>query len=149
MSLDDFIQEHYEELVRYARKWNVNANDLVHHVYIKAKDAGFVYINKQMTDWYLKSAIKNAAMRSSFKNQYQTSDTEVPDIADVADNTKVLNREKIDLALRQLSWFDRQVFTLYLEGQNMKRLSEESGIPNSTIYASLKRTRTILKQNIE
>lgn len=149
MNLDDFIAKNYDNLVRYAAKWNSNANDLVHYVYIKAKNAGFVYINEQMTDWYLKSAIKNAAMRSTFKNQYTINDNALPDVADQQDFTKVINREKVDLVLRRLSWFDRQVFTLYLEGQNMKQLSEESGIPTSTIYASLKRTRTVLKQNVK
>ena len=111
-------------------------------------DAGFVYINEPMTDWYFKRSMKNNAIRGEFHDQYTIRSEELGEIEQTHDMEKIIQREQVDAILRRLSWFDRTIFELYLGGQNMTELSEESGISLSTIYHRIKKVRTILKNNL-
>lgn len=143
--LDRYISNNYELLVLYARKYTHSPADLVHHTYIKVREAGFAYINEPMTDYYMRRSIRNNAIRSSFKDDYTYSDTNISEIAETPDNTRRIQLEQVDAVLRRLDYFDRTIFELYLSGQNMKQLCDESAIPKSTVYHTLHRVRTTLK----
>ena len=132
--------------MRYAGKFTKAPEDLVHHTYIKACDAGFAYINDPMTDYYMRRSIKNNAIRSDFKDAYTYNDCPILEIVQTADNERRIALERIDEILRRLDYFDRTIFELYLSGQNMKELCDESQIPKSTVYHTLHRVRTTLKQ---
>ena len=147
--LDRFISENYQELVRYARKFSSAPEDLVHHTYLKARKANFVFINDPMTDYYLKRSIKNNAIRSDFKQFYTYRTGEIHEIAETPDMERRIALEKVDEVLRRLPWFDRTVFELYLSGQNMKEMCLESKIPKSTVYHTLHKVRETLKQIIQ
>lgn len=52
-------------------------------------------------------------------------------------------------ALDGLYWYDRQLFTLYLdEGRNISGLAKKTGIPRTSISLTLKRVKSHLKQKI-
>ena len=80
MNLSDYISRNYNELRRYAGAFTRDPNDLIHHTFIKMHDAGFIYINDQMTDYYFKRSMKNNATRGDFKKQYKIDHEEVENI---------------------------------------------------------------------
>lgn len=145
MSLNSYVQDNYNMLVSYAQKLTSQPSDLVHYTYLKAVESDFIYINDQMTDYYFKKGMKHNA-----RDKYWLRDTtyvdEVPeDVAEHRDMSKVIQREQIDSIMRHLTWFDRTLFELYLQGQNMHKLSEESGIPSTTVYHRLKKVKEVIK----
>ena len=70
------------------------------------------------------------------------------DIQEEHDTERIVNREKIDEAVRLLPEFDRLLFELYISGVNMTRLAQESGISINTINHSLHRSRQAIKDRI-
>jgi len=87
----------------------------------------------------------NEATRGQFKDLYFISDVDTKEQTEETDWTKAVQREQMQLILDRLSWFDRTVFSLYLQGWNMADISRRSGIGESTLYRSLHITRKILK----
>ena len=87
----------------------------------------------------------NEATRGKFKQLYYVTDNEPQEQASENDWAKAIQREQMQLLLDRLSWFDRTVFSLYLQGWNMADVSRRSGIGESTLYRSLHVTRKILK----
>ena len=148
MNLSDYISRNYNELRRYAGAFTRDPNDLIHHTFVKMHDAGFIYINDQMTDYYFKRSMKNNATRGDFKKQYKIDHEQVENIPEEHDIDRRIAIEKVDVVLRHLDYFDRTIFELYLRGENMTKLSKESGIPISTIYHTLSQVRQIIKDNV-
>jgi len=85
------------------------------------------------------------ATRGKFKELYKTNDNEPTEQTSESDWSKAIQREQLQLILDRLSWFDRTVFGLYLNGWNMAEISRRSGIGESTLYRSLHVTRKTLK----
>jgi len=149
-NLNDYFTEHYDNLVKYASKFTQDPNDLVHHIYIKAVNAGFKFVNKPMTDWYFKLGIKQSSY-SDFKKLYNNDHLELIDdmyAQEVPDIEKRVMIEMIDEQIRFLTEFDRTVIEIYLRGENMKELSRETDIPYQTIQSSLKRSIAAIKVKI-
>jgi len=132
-------------LVNYAEKLTSQPSDLVHYTYLKAVEADFIYINDPMTDFYFKRSMSNNAKHKHWLRSTTYTDEQPEDRAEQVDMSKVIQREQIDSIMRHLSWFDRTLFELYLQGQNMHKLSEESGIPSTTVYHRLKKVKEIIK----
>ena len=143
--MNDYLKKNYSSLVEYARRLTSLPEDLVHHTYLRMIDADFFHINDIMTDSYFKRAMYNNA-KTSFKKLYATC--ELFEI-DEEPQDKRIAIEKLDEAVRHLDYFDRTIFELYLRGESMKKLSDESGIPLQTIYSSLKKIRKTIKQFID
>ena len=80
-----------------------------------------------------------------FKDLYHVTDADPKEQAFESDWTKAIQREQMQLILDRLSWFDRTIFSLYLQGWNMADVSRRSRIGESTLYRSLHITRKILK----
>jgi DNA-directed RNA polymerase specialized sigma24 family protein len=87
----------------------------------------------------------NEATRGKFKDLYFICDNEPKEQTSESDWAKAIQREQMQLLLDRLSWFDRTIFSLYLQGWNMADVSRRSGIGESTLYRSLHLTRKILK----
>ena len=107
MNLSDYIERNYQELKRYGRSFTSDPNDLIHHTYLKMYDAGFVYINDQMTDHYFKRSMKNNATRGDFKKQYKIDHEQVENIPEEHDIDRRICIEKVDVVLRHLDYFAR------------------------------------------
>jgi len=148
VSLKSYIDKNYNNLKRYAASFTPDPNDLIHHTFIKMHDAGFVYINDQMTDHYFKRSMKTNATRGDFKKQYKIDHEQVENVPEEHDIDRRICIEKVDVVLRHLDYFDRSIFELYLRGENMTKLSKESGIPISTIYHTLSKVRQTIKNNV-
>jgi len=57
--------------------------------------------------------------------------------------------EKLDEAIRFLDEFERKLMEIHLQGENMARLSEETGIPISTIYHTLNKAKREIKEKLK
>lgn len=146
-SLKEYIDKHYTNLTRYASPFTDCPTDLVHFTYIKMIDAGFQFRDEPSTDSYFKRAIKQNGIHS-FKKIYLIKDNpEVENIAEEHDIERRVAIEKLDVVIRCLDEFDRQVTELYLRGENMSLIAKESGVPASTIYHALSKVRKLLKSN--
>lgn len=136
-----FLTRNYSKLLHIGKRWTKNPSDLVHHVYLRC-------IDKDYPDnplGYFVKAMYNEATRGKFKELYSLDDTEPKEQATQSDWTKAVQREQLQLILDRLSWFDRTLFSLYLQGWNMADVSRRSGIGESTLYRSLHLTRKTLK----
>ena len=56
--------------------------------------------------------------------------------------------EKIQLALKQIYWYDRKVFEIVDDGVSVSELSRKSQISYYSLYNTLKRVKTKLKELI-
>lgn len=138
---NEFLRKNYSKLRTIARRWTGNPSDLVHHVYLRC-------IDKPLPEnplGYFVKAMYNEATRGKFKELYHISDKEPDEQQSENDWGKAIQREQMQLLLDRLSWFDRTVFSLYLQGWNMADVSRRSGIGESTLYRSLHLTRKTLK----
>jgi len=138
---NNFLTKTYSKLLHVAKRWTNNPSDLVHHVYLRCIDKPFP---EQPFSYFVK-AMYNEATRGQFKDLYFISDVDTKEQTEETDWTKAVQREQMQLILDRLSWFDRTVFSLYLQGWNMADISRRSGIGESTLYRSLHITRKILK----
>jgi len=142
---NEFLTKNYAKLVRIAKRWTDDPSDLVHHVYLRCIDKRFPNKEGETAMGYFVKAMYFEATRGQFKEIYKIIDQEPDEATTENDWTKAVRREQMQLVLDRLSWFDRTLFSLYLQGWNMADLSRRSGIGESTLYRSLHITRKTLK----
>lgn len=142
---DEFLTRNYSKLLFTARKWTAEPRDLVHHTYLRCIDKRFPSDEDENPLGYFIKAMYNEATRGQFKTIYQIIDAIPEEKETESDWTKAIQREQMQLILDRLSWFDRTVFGLYLQGWNMADLSRRTGIGESVLYRSIHETKKILK----
>ena len=65
-------------------------------------------------------------------------------------NTKSIKIEKIDLIVKQLPFFEREVFNAYFnQDLSFSRFSRDSGISRRTLYNTIQRVKDIIVSNYE
>lgn len=138
---NEFLTRNYSKLRYIAKRWTKDPHDLVHHVYLRCLDKEY----PENPLGYFVKAMYNEATRGKFKELYKTTDNEPDEQATETDWTKAVQREQLQIIIDRLSWFDRTVFSLYLQGWNMADVSRRSGVGESTLYRSLHITRKTLK----
>ena len=125
---DEFLTRNYSKLLFTARKWTGEPSDLVHHTYLRCINKRFPSEEDENPLGYFIKAMYNEATRGQFKTIYQITDA-IPEEKEIeSDWTKAIQREQMQLILDRLSWFDRTVFGLYLQGWNMADLSRRTGL---------------------
>tara|TARA_R110002153_G_scaffold240151_3_gene394711 strand:+ start:278 stop:583 length:306 start_codon:yes stop_codon:yes gene_type:complete len=91
---------------------------------------------------YVSVAMFREATRGKFKELYLIREgVEYTPVADEPDLTKSLQREQMQLIIDRLSWFDREVINLYLQGWKMTEVSKKTGIAVSALYKSVSRSK--------
>jgi DNA-directed RNA polymerase specialized sigma24 family protein len=144
---DLWFAEAYDALVEAARGMHREPRDLVHHVYLACINAEPPNIMDNPAG-YFHTAMWIQSTRGGFKHLYTIFDAPLREVVSVDDISSQIAREEAMLLTRHLAWFDRTVLTLYLEGYNLRQVSRESGIPHTTLYQSLYRTRKKLRDAI-
>lgn len=89
-----------------------------------------------------------------FQNQWQDLE---PFQFEIAINTNGetwvgsrLTNEQLDILISRLPFFEREVFNLYvMSGFSYRELSEETGIPVSYLYDTVKRAKEEIKKSIK
>jgi RNA polymerase sigma factor (sigma-70 family) len=144
--MNEWLKSNYSRLVAYASKYSDHPSDLVHEAYIAMQEAGFKHQTNQQTDTYFKRTIYTRA--NNLRKTYASLGSDLIDVAEAHDVERRITIEQLDSVIRLMDEFDRIIFDLQLQGQNMRELSEQSGIPLSTIYHSLVKSRKIVRDNV-
>jgi len=142
---DEFLTRNYSKLLFTARKWTEEPRDLVHHTYLRCINKRYPSEEDENPFGYFIKAMYNEATRGQFKTIYQIIDAIPEEKETESDWTRAIQREQMQLILDRLSWFDRTIFGLYLQGWNMADLSRRTGIGESVLYRSIHESKKILK----
>jgi len=144
MNLNSWIDRNYSRMVRYAGAMTNLPNDLVHEAYLKVINAEFEFKSDAQTDYYFKLTISRIIRDPKWKKNSHQDNDEMPDIVATYDMDRRECIERIDEIIRYLDPFDRLVFDLYLQGENMRQLAVNTGIPERTIYSTLDKVKKII-----
>ena len=83
------------------------------------------------------------------KNRSTESVKDQPDVRrSESDFLDMINAEKVDLLIKRLPYFQREVFRVYYEGGiSFTKFSEESGIARKTLYNTIQKVKKYIKEN--
>lgn len=145
---DLWFTDNYDDLVQVARRLHRDHLDLLHHTYLSCINA--LKSNPHILDnlpGYVHTSLWNVSS-GTFRKLYEI--TEAPDYTHVSnyDLAEAIRKEEALLMANHLSWFDRTVLELYLDGWSMADLSRESGINCDVLYKSLSESRKKLRRVI-
>ncbi len=147
---DEWFVENYSDLLQVARRLHRDHTDLLHHTYLGCVKA--LRRNKNILDnlpGYIHTSMWNLSS-GTFRKLYHITDA--PEYTHVSnyDLAEAIKKEEALLMANHLSWFDRTVLELYLDGWSMAELSRESGIKVSVFYESIsqskKKLRNVIRQ---
>ena len=148
MNLDEWIERNYSRIVRYAGAMTNLPHDLVHEAYLKVINAEFQFKSEAQTDYYFKLTISRIIRDPKWKRSSHQDNSEMPDIAVTFEMDRRECIERIDEIIRYLDAFDRLVFDLYLQGENMRELAKQTEIPERTIYSTLDKVKKIIHEYV-
>lgn len=147
---DAWFVENYDDLTQVARRLHPDGPDLLHHTYLSCVLA--LRKNKNILDnlpGYVHTAMWNLST-GTFRKLYKITDA--PDYTHVSnyDIQEAIRKEEALLMANHLSWFDRTVLELYLDGWSMAELSRQAGITAEVLYKSIstskKKLRIVIRQ---
>lgn len=157
--IDAFAQVYnlyYRELVYYTKKLygdaNVVAQDVVHDIFIKVWEKnGLTFSGMMNIKAYLYTSIRNSFFDYLSHTKCATSvvkqllkDPEYNTSEIIESETLSIISEAIDLLPDECA----KVFKLYLDGWNVKEISEQLNKAASTVYAQKQESISILKKKL-
>lgn len=114
---------------------------------------GCIMIKRNLTCKNNKYYYKINKYYSKLNDIYHTTDTKNEwnrTIQDLPNNTGVdnyVNLEKIDAALDDFYWYDREIFKLYYyEGNTLDKLAEKTKISRNSLFTTIDKVRNQLKK---
>ena len=145
---DSWFVKNYGDLANVARRLHRDSDDLLHHTYLSCVLA--LRNNKNILD-NLPGSVHTAMWNLStgtFRKLYKITDA--PDYTHVSnyDIQEAIRKEEALLMANHLSWFDRTVLELYLDGWSMAELSRQSGITAEVLYKSISESKKKLRNVI-
>lgn len=140
-----WFTENYDELVSIAKTYHTDATDLVHHVYLRVYRQNLTKVMNNPKP-YFKRAMFIEGTRGRFKKQYIVKDTpEWIDVPAEDPSEKHFMLENIELIADKLTWFDKTILHLWIDGFNICEVARESGIPQQVLHTTLHRTKKKIK----
>jgi len=140
-----WVSENYDKLVSYAKYMHKDARDLVNHVYLRVEKQETAKVMENPMG-YFRKAMWIESTRGQFKKLYKITPEILREIPSESEGiVKSLRREQLEIFMDRLSWFDREIFRIWLTGDNISEVARESGIPKETMHTSLYRTKKKLK----
>jgi DNA-directed RNA polymerase specialized sigma24 family protein len=135
------------------------ANELVQDLYLKLlelkdikkimykEDINLYYIYKMLRSIYLNGQKKSITMLPIDEELYNLSTSEYDEQADSDwERALALSNEALD----QLYWFDTKLFRVYIEeNHSIQSLHNATGISNSTIWTSMKKTKQYVRDYVK
>ena len=135
---DRFFSVRYDDLIVIAKRHTSDPIDLLHHCYLRCLRTAY----PENPMGYAVVTLFREATRGQFKRIYSLSDSpHLDNISDEVDLTLAFRREQMQMVIDRLSWFDRNVMNLYLEGWSMVEVANGTDIAVGTLYQSLHRSR--------
>ena len=147
---DAWFVKNYGDLANVARRLHRDSDDLLHHTYLSCVLA--LRKNENILDnlpGYVHTSMWNLST-GTFRKLYKITDA--PDFEHVSnyDLQEAIRKEEALLMANHLSWFDRTVLELYLDGWSMVELGKQSGIKVNVLYKSIsnskKKLRSVIRQ---
>ena len=147
---DSWFIENYDDLSNVARRLHPDSFDLLHHTYLSCVLA--LRRNKNILDnlpGYVHTSMWNLST-GTFRKLYKITDA--PDYTHISnyDIQEAIRKEEALIMANHLSWFDRKVLELYLDGWSMAELARQSGIDVNVLYKSIstskKKLRNVISQ---
>ena len=137
--------ENYDDLVASAQSFHPDGRDLVHNVYLRCIDA--LASTGRPIDKYgvLPPGHVDRVNARAFKRLFTYVDAPQIELGNPDPTRDPFEAENALILTRHLAWFDRTVLNLYLDGYNLRQVARESGIPATTLYQSLHRSKTKLR----
>jgi DNA-directed RNA polymerase specialized sigma24 family protein len=135
------------------------ANELVQDLYLRLlelqdikkimykEDINLYYIYKMLRSIYLNGQKKSITMLPIDEELYNLSTSEYDEQADSDwERALALSNEALD----QLYWFDTKLFRVYIEeNHSIQSLHNATGISNSTIWTSMKKTKQYVRDYVK
>jgi DNA-directed RNA polymerase specialized sigma24 family protein len=135
------------------------ANELVQDLYLRLlelqdikkimykEDINLYYIYKMLRSIYLNGQKKSITMLPIDEELYNLSTSEYDEQADSDwERALALSNEALD----QLYWFDAKLLRVYIEeNHSIQSLHNATGISNSTIWTSMKKTKQYVRDYVK
>jgi DNA-directed RNA polymerase specialized sigma24 family protein len=135
------------------------ANELVQDLYLRLLelqdikkimykgDINLYYVYKMLRSIYLNGQKKSITMLPIDEELYNLSTSEYDEQADSDwERALALSNEALD----QLYWFDTKLFRVYIEeNHSIQSLHNATGISNSTIWTSMKKTKQYVRDYVK
>ena len=135
------------------------ANELVQDLYLKLlelkdiqkimykEDINLFYVYKMLRSIYLNGQKKSITMLPIDEELYNLSTSDYDEQADSDwERALALSNEALD----QLYWFDTKLFRVYIEeNHSIQSLHNATGISNSTIWTSMKKTKQYVRDYVK
>jgi RNA polymerase sigma factor (sigma-70 family) len=158
-------QEQYKKFQQYARliaKNHFNADDLLNSTLLKIIEIGnFEQVLNLDNYVYMAMRFEFYRSRSTFSKIYKEfqanwTDLEPYQFEVELNNSKEtwmgsrITNEQLDILITRLPFFEREVFNLYVMNDfSYRELSNETGIPVSYLYDTVKRAKEEIKKYIK
>ena len=119
---------------------------------IQDEKKGEAYCIRIMKTQFYSKNTKFNKREIQWRNKRTTALKELPDNSDQdrSELIKSIKIEKIDLIVKQLPFFEREVFNAYFnQDLSFSRFSRDSGISRRTLYNTIQRVKDIIVSNYE
>ena len=136
-------------------------HDAKHEVFIalydkEEKDCGFLERghSEGWVVWYMIRTVMNFSRGSKFHREYFTAHAEIENIEDnkiedydfERDEQLTAFENQVVYCFQKLHWTDREIFNVYLQGENMVEFSKKTMIPYRSLKHIIKRVKDTIKQ---
>ena len=147
-AFDEWFTDHYDDLSNVARGLHPDWCDLLHHTYLGCVLA--LRRNKDILNnlpGYVHTSMWNLST-GTFRKLYQITDA--PHYTHVSDYgmQEAIRKEEALLMANHLSWFDRTVLELYLDGWSMTEVGRQAGINPEVLWKSISSSKKKLRHVI-
>lgn len=161
-SQDEFFNDNYQALSEASiriSKGSQLSEDLLSYtieVFLTRKDANEI-INSGGARFFMVRIMLNSwnSSTSQFYNLYRKQNTEElnenhEEIPEEEDFTDYETADKISQIVGTLPWYERTIWEMvHLQGSNGSKISKETGIPKTSIYATLGSVNRIIKKKLK
>lgn len=165
MDINDWTTQNYSKLLASAK--NISYNDELSHELLHYSLEQLLFkpnlneiINSGGCEFYMIRIMLNQwrSTTSPFYRIYRKDQCQIEldsylaknDVIDEPSTETDDRTEDIKSELRNLSWYERELFRLYSEdGYTISGLARETGIPRTSLSLSINRVRKHLKQKLK
>ena len=149
MTWSEYIDKNYDELVRIARGITSCPYDLVSHTYLRVYDK-IEDKEESDKDSYFKFVMwrEGTTNQNKFLESHKYRTAALAQVENKTDIYAKLLHERVEFMLFNFNDFERRLFQLYLEGENMSDFCKFSGVSPRTVWKSIERVKEFLKKEI-
>jgi len=164
--IEQYINKNYDELLTISFKLtdgHQDHQDLLQECLIQLYEGKEIilkgYTNEEIKYYIVAVLKRNWFSKTSrfhyrFRKQLPTTSIEsVPELINIVDDEELVYTKNqlfdiIEESFSDLNWFHKSIMSLYLSMGSLKKVSNHTGIPLSSVGGYIKEIRTELKENI-